>query len=429
MSENSSLFRKESFEARRMTWLGRPAVLQNIPTIVLAVTSLVIVVAIIAFLIFGDYTRRVSVSGVMLPTEGLTRVSAPSYGWVTRQHVKKGESVGKGDVLYEINLESTTALGDTQEVVNQLLRDQREEIKSEIKRHEKLAVQEKNALRNQQDNLVGEIEQIEEQIKVSEEFSDTLHGYAMEQKEYMDKGLTPSQAFESRLQAYMERRETLERLKGQHVRLRSELENIRDELSSFDLSSASEVGRLRRQLIDIEKQVAEGESRQSIRVTAPRDGIVESISTQAGQTVSTGTPLLTILPDDAQLKAQMLVPNRDIGFLHESDGVLLRYSAFPYQKFGQYPGTVSGISRAPLKQDEIKMLVDNGASAPSSTAVYRITVKPDSPFAITYGDRVPLQAGMQVEAHIMVETRPIYQWIFEPLYGLAEVLDAEGEAQ
>ncbi len=48
---------------------------------------------------------------------------------------------------------------------------------------------------------------------------------------------------------------------------------------------------------------------------------------------------------------------------------------------------------------------------------------------MTYGDRVPLQAGMQAEAHIMVETRPLYQWIFEPLYGLSEVLAAEGEAQ
>ncbi|WP_069383902.1 HlyD family secretion protein [Halomonas caseinilytica] len=429
MSEKSPLFRKESFEARRMTWLGRPTVLQNIPTKVLAVVSVVIVIAIIVFLVFGNYTRRVAVSGVMLPTEGLTRVSAPSYGWITRQYVKKGESVERGDPLYEINLDSSTALGDTQEAVNQLMRNQKEELKVEIQRHEALSDKEKSSLQHQRDNLVEEVEQIEDQIAVAEEFSNTLHGYAMEQKEYMDKGLTPSQAFESRLQAYMERRETLERLKGQRVRLKSELQRVRDELSSFDLNVASELGDLRRQLITIEKQIAEGESRQSIRVTAPRSGVVESIATQAGQTVSTGTPLLTILPDDAQLKAQLLAPSRDIGFLKEGDEVLLRYSAFPYQKFGQYPGTVTDITRAPLKQDEIKMLVDNGATAPTSTAIYRITVKPDSPFAMTYGDRVPLQAGMQAEAHIMVETRPLYQWIFEPLYGLSEVLAAEGEAQ
>ncbi len=188
MSEKSPLFRKESFEARRMTWLGRPTVLQNIPTKVLAVVSVVIVIAIIVFLVFGNYTRRVAVSGVMLPTEGLTRVSAPSYGWITRQYVKKGESVERGDPLYEINLDSSTALGDTQEAVNQLMRNQKEELKVEIQRHEALSEKEKSSLQHQRDNLVEEVEQIEDQIEVAEDFSNTLHGYAMEQKEYMDKG-------------------------------------------------------------------------------------------------------------------------------------------------------------------------------------------------------------------------------------------------
>ncbi|MGV2184585.1 hypothetical protein [Rhizobium rhizogenes] len=83
MSEGPSLFRRESLEARDLAWLGQPTVLRSIPTTAVAIVSAVIAVAIVLLLVFGNYTRRVRVSGVMLPTEGLTRIAAPGSGWLT----------------------------------------------------------------------------------------------------------------------------------------------------------------------------------------------------------------------------------------------------------------------------------------------------------------------------------------------------------
>lgn len=420
------LFRPESLEARRLSWLGQPAVLNNISSTVVAIVSVIMVTAIVLFLVFGQYTRRVSVSGVMLPTEGLTRIASPNTGWVTHQYVEEGDHVERGDPLYEINIDNTTALGGTQAVVNHLLETQRQELSSEIERQKALAAKQKQDLENQRANLQHELEQSDKQIKVVEGFANTLQGYAKKQAEYVSRGISVSSQYESRFQSYVDVKMDLETLKRQRIQLNSELSKLTDQLAAQDLRSASKIGELRRQLIRVEQQIAEGESHQAIRVTAPRTGVVTSVVTHIGQTASPGTPLLTILPDDAQLKAQMLVPSKDIGFLKKGDKVLLRYAAFPYQKFGQYPGQVTRISRAPLRQDEIKLLVDGGAAAPSSTAIYRITVQPDSSYAMPYGRKVPLQAGMQVEAHILVETRPLYQWILEPLYGLSETLNADG---
>jgi len=35
-----------------------------------------------------------------------------------------------------------------------------------------------------------------------------------------------------------------------------------------------------------------------------------------------------------------------------------------------------------------------------------------------YGQPKPLQASMQVDASVLLEKRPIYQWILEPLYDM-----------
>jgi membrane fusion protein len=104
----------------------------------------------------------------------------------------------------------------------------------------------------------------------------------------------------------------------------------------------------------------------------------------------------------------------------------LRYQAFPYQKFGQYPGTVSLISRATLRPEEIELLNAGGIDPRTSPSLYRITVSPDAPFITAYGRHEPLQAGMQVEAHILAETRPLYQWILEPVYGLSGAVASAG---
>ncbi|CAN7587881.1 HlyD family efflux transporter periplasmic adaptor subunit [Rhizobium rhizogenes] len=429
MSEGPSLFRRESLEARDLAWLGQPTVLRSIPTTAVAIVSAVIAVAIVLLLVFGNYTRRVRVSGVMLPTEGLTRIAAPGSGWLTQQFVKDGERVLSGAPLYVVSFDSTTSLGNTQDVINQLLRTKRDELRAEIDRREKMVVKEKDSLQNQQENLTREIKQADYQIDLAEQFTKTLLDYAESQKNLMTQGISISQQFESRLQSYMIQKVNLESLRKQRIELDSELSKVHDQLASFELRSASEIGEWSRQLVDIERQIADGESRRAIQITAPRSGVITSVITQVGQTVSTGTPLLTIMPDDAELEAQLLAPSDAIGFLHEGEKVLLRYAAFPYQKFGQYAGVVSQISRAPLRQDEMKLLVDGGAAVPSSTGVYRVTVRPASPVVTTYARKVPLQAGMQVEAHILVETRPLYQWVFEPLYGLSEMLTSSGTKQ
>lgn len=62
---------------------------------------------------------------------------------------------------------------------------------------------------------------------------------------------------------------------------------------------------------------------------------------------------------DGRLEAELLVPSRPIGFVAPRATVLLRYQAFPYEKFGHQQGRLSRVSRSALGPSELGSLIGN----------------------------------------------------------------------
>ncbi len=151
---------------------------------------------------------------------------------------------------------------------------------------------------------------------------------------------------------------------------------------------------------------------------APRDGIVSTVLPKPGQMVSTGQPLLAILPIGSTLQAQLLVPSRAVGFIDPGSRVVLRYEAYPYQKFGQQYGEVTDVSRSALGASDIAALIGQQGQQP----LYRVQVKLDKPFVLAYGKREALKPGMALQADILMDRRSLLEWVFEPLYGMAHHL-------
>lgn len=56
----------------------------------------------------------------------------------------------------------------------------------------------------------------------------------------------------------------------------------------------------------------------------------------------------------------------------------------------------------------------------ASNDIYRIRVKPDVPYVMAYGEKKPLEAGMAVEADIAIDSRRLYQWIFDPVISMRD---------
>ena len=128
--------------------------------------------------------------------------------------------------------------------------------------------------------------------------------------------------------------------------------------------------------------------------------------------------MLTLVPGGEKMQVSLLAPSTAIGFIHSGERVELHYSAYPYQKFGQYGGTVTEVSRASLDPEEVRQLVPVLSPSEQSRTYYRVVVTPDRQQAVAYGHPEPLQASMQVDARVLLDRRRLYEWILDPFYSL-----------
>ena len=135
-----------------------------------------------------------------------------------------------------------------------------------------------------------------------------------------------------------------------------------------------------------------------------------------GQSIDVNQALLTLVPTGGELMARLYAPSSSIGFVRPGDPVLLRYQAFPYQKFGQHEAVVDTVSTSAVSPTELAGLPVAGL-APGEP-VFAIQVRLRSGTILANGEQRPLQAGMQLEADILQERRKLYEWMLEPLFSV-----------
>jgi membrane fusion protein len=153
-------------------------------------------------------------------------------------------------------------------------------------------------------------------------------------------------------------------------------------------------------------------------VRAPQDGVVSGVIAQPGQTVTPAVALASLVPAHATLQAHLYAPSSAVGFLHAEQPVLLRYDAFPYQKYGSQRGRIEQVSLAPLSAAEFT------GQMPSRTAVggepmYRIAVTLERQDIVAGAQARPLVPGMQLEADVPIERRRLVEWLLAPVLGVA----------
>ncbi|MFZ3086871.1 MAG: HlyD family type I secretion periplasmic adaptor subunit, partial [Methylotenera sp.] len=94
------------------------------------------------------------------------------------------------------------------------------------------------------------------------------------------------------------------------------------------------------------QEVAKQQHKQSLlELKSPQDGVVKDIATHTvGTVVQPGTVMLTLVPVNEKLRAEVMVTNADIGFVRIGQPVKVKFAAFPFQKYGMMTGTVEHVS-------------------------------------------------------------------------------------
>jgi membrane fusion protein len=413
MQSQAPLFRRAAVEARRSEGLGTIVLTRPVSFVVLTGVLGTVVVALAALVYFGSYTAHSTLRGRIVPDRGVISVTSPQSGMLVEKRVVEGQHVAAGDPLYVVSSERlSSASGATQAAIAAQLARRRASLVAQIESTRELERAERASLAQRLAGLRDEAAELDEALAAQTERSGIAAATAERFARLRERGFVAAEQSAVKRAELLEQRARLEGLQRERAglaRLKAELDG---RAAALGPTYANELAELERAMAATDLEIAENDARRGVVVIAPRAGTVTGVVGQVGQPVEHGTPLGFIVPNDAVLIAELEVPSRAVGLLAAGDAVRLRYAAFPHQKFGQAHGTVASISQATLAA------TDAPAPGLRGEPVYRVLVTLDSQTMPAYGQPRRLLPGMAVEADVLLETRRLYEWAFEPLYAL-----------
>ncbi|KPK50857.1 MAG: secretion protein HylD [Myxococcales bacterium SG8_38_1] len=151
-----------------------------------------------------------------------------------------------------------------------------------------------------------------------------------------------------------------------------------------------------------------------LELRAPEAGVVKDLATHTpGTVVAPGTILLTLVPKDEPLLAEVWVANLDAGFVQAMQKVRVKLVAYPFQKYGMLDGAVRQVSADAQEKADV-----NGARN-FHDAAYRTLITLDREYLENGERRLRLVPGMLVNAEIHLGTRSVFEYLLSPIQKVA----------
>ena len=413
------LFREEVLQARRTSWLGGISLAQPVHTWILVAAAGSVVTFVVAFLCIGTYTHRSTVTGQLVPTKGLSTVMAPATGVVTRLDASEGQRVKAGQILGVVTVPRATIVsGDIEAALQQQLRERADGLQSsEQAKLQQLNAQEQG-LRIQLANLRQELVQIDSEVATRRRQIALANEVLQRWRQLQDDKYVSVLQIKQQESSALEYTSQMQALERQSTEMRRIVAQIEQQLRAVPGQRGSVQADYQKDAASVQEEQVQTQAGGALVVTAPITGVVATQIVKSGQSIRAGEPLISLLPVNAKLEAELLVPSRSIGFIERGNAVLLRYQAYPYEKFGHQAGTVEKISRSALSSGEMGALIgDAHAGEPD----YRVTVALVRQDIALYGKAERLKPGIMLEADVLGEKRRLIEWIFEPIYALNRI--------
>lgn len=414
------LFRQEAVDFANMRQYGEIILANYAGHRILVLFFCLIVVAVISFFIFFTTARKEDTSGVLLPSEGLIRIRPEQVGIVTQVRVTEGQQVKTGDVLFVLSNERNIGTRQSAEsTVSTLLQSRRDSYRDELLKAGRQSSQRVLAAQKRAAALLEEAARLDSQITLqSSRVALVTQAFQRFKDLYKTNYISAAQLEEKEgeLLDQRQRLAELERLKGISQR---DYASAEADYRDLQYQAQRDGAALKRNELAIQQDLAESEARREIQVTAPTAGTVAAITVEVGKAVSADSTMTSILPTDSELEAEIYAPSRAVGFIKPGMKVLLRYQAYPYQKFGQYEAVVHEIAGTSMSAQELTLPSAATASNQTFEPLYRIRLKLKQQSVLAYGKPVNLKPGMLLKASIILEHRRLYEWILEPLFSIS----------
>lgn len=410
-----SLFRQEALDAANRGSLGTVA-LYCPPYRWLVISVVVIItVATVLFFILGSYTKYESSTGELLPKNGMLIIPPPVSATVIDIPVKEGQHVEKGDVVMVLSSEVSTQMGQTREVIAENLAGQRERLQQDLDTLSKLHEVEMQGLRETINSLQLQQAQLKMQLAHRKKQVDLARLQLTKLQSMHQQGYASNRQLEEQESNLLDSQARYQEYQRQILDIAQKILQTQQQLHEKPLDEEKKRNDIERQLADNRQSMVENEARRSFELRAPKSGYVGMIMVKNGQMLNAGQSAIAILPSDSELVARIMVNTQSIGFIQPGQRVVLRYKAFPYQKFGQQYGKVIEVSRTALSPQEVTTLTGKNNVQEQQ---YRVLVALDKQTIKVYTQNELLKPGMALDADFIVDKRHLYEWVLEPLFAL-----------
>ena len=381
-----------------------------------ALVSVLLTLALLSYLYFGHFTRKVRVNGQIVPAAGVLKAVSPQFGRVVARRVSEGDEVSAGQVLYELSAERASdgtgiegRIAAAMRARGNLLGEEKALQAQQLRRQEQSLLARGKIIENEMVRLEQQIVLQQDRIASADKMQKRFH--SLREQGFVSE-IQLSQADNDANDQHA-RRQALERDK---LALAADLQQVRADAQQVSGQVRLNMAQSERALATLDQESAEQQGRSQIQVLAPGAGTVTALAFEMGQTVQAGAEVASVIPKGSVLEAHLLVPSRAIGFIEPGQNVLLRLSAFPYQKFGQAEGSVLRVEQSPLALPTAKMPGDGSAAEP----IYRVVVKLAHQSVRAYGKEKNYQVGMTLEADIHQDHRRLIEWVIDPLISAAK---------
>lgn len=163
------------------------------------------------------------------------------------------------------------------------------------------------------------------------------------------------------------------------------------------IKTQNEAQQLQQQII----KASDHARQQTLR--SPVDGVVQQLAVHThGGVVQPAQQLMVVVPDKDPQEAEVMLLNKDVGFVRAGQDVEIKIDAFPYTHYGTLHGVVSSVSRDAVKDDKL------GLVFPAQIRLKSSSMNID-------GKNTQLQAGMSVTANIHTGERRVIDYLLSPL--------------
>ena len=407
---------------------------------------MLLLLAMLIWACFGRLDVVAVAEGKLVPVSYLKIVQPSEAGIVREIAIKEGQTVTAGQVL--VRMDANIAEADSKTIQQELQHQSLQLRRVEAELSKRPFTREKNDaqdmfekekevymtnLRALDDDVAAEYatqqkaqSDLASTLEVQRKLEQTLPSYRAQEDAYKEM---VADGFAGSLMGKDKERERIEKeqdLRAQEYNVKSLQASIaqsnkriaqihsdnEQKLEADRVTAYTEVQKLQ------QEWAKQSHKNSLLELKAPQAGVIKDLATHTpGTVVSPGTVLMTLVPNNEELHAEVWLKNEDAGFVHQGQPVKVKLMAYPFQKYGMLDGEVTQVSAdatdKPNQQQQNN--ADSNTNTASTPSTYKTIVKLKQQHLTIDQEQLIMTAGMQVAAEIKLADQTVMEYLLSPV--------------